>query len=376
METSDKKTRLLRPDSVWVLSAADRNLGDIIVSPKQVLTFGRKTECDVVIPSQYVSRRHAEAFVENGRLFVRDLDSTHGTLVNNQPVKQCEVQEGDEIRMDVAVFVVKRMGSSGPEMETAGEADDADRTVIRSAADMMASMDQAVAKEKPDTKPEPAVAADPVPVPQPDPPPPPVEPPAAKAASDSPPEPAAQDDSGDRHRGGGNWWETKDEGPMGTRFIKAADIAQMIDREIAPVVEADRPMLIGISPSISELRIELSPGKLVVGKKADADIRLDDEFISDVHAQLIGEGERWKVVNVLSANGTFVNGNKVQSAYLKSGDVLRFGGLDIQFVNGARQGSAVRQDSGKKGRPVLVTVIAALLLVLVIAAVITFSGGQ
>lgn len=356
-----------------MLSAADKNLGDIIITPKQVMTFGRKTECDVVIPSQYISRRHAEVFVEGGQLFVRDLDSTHGTLVNSQPVKQTMVQEGDEIRMDRAVFVVKRMGPSRDTTGSASTVDDKDKTVIRSAADMVASMDKAVedakqAKEFADSK-IPSARKDEVEA----------APPSKElsSATESQPQPktAEADGDDDARKSSKNWWDSKDEGPMGTRFIKATDVADMVDREIAPMIEADRPMLLGMSPSVSGLRIELKPGKLVVGKKADADIRLDDEFISDVHAQLIGEGERWKVVNVLSANGTFVNGKKVQSAYLKSGDVLRFGGLDIQFVNGAQRRQTARIPAGK-GKRVLVAVVFVLLLMLVVAAVIGFAGSR
>jgi len=371
METSDDKTQLLPPDSIWILSAADRNLGDIIITPKQVTTFGRKTECDVVIPSQYVSRRHAEVFVEGGQLFVRDLDSTHGTLVNNQPVQQTVVNEGDEVRMDRAVFVVKRMAPPGGKTDSADISEDSDKTVIRSAADMAASMDKAVEEAKQAEKPagggrssgggEKAGAI------------PDTEAPSSPAESQPQPGAVDADKDKDMHRGKKNWWDSKEEGPMGTRFIKATDVADMVDREIAPVVEADRPMLIGISPSVSGLRIELRPGKLVVGKKADADIHLQDEFISDVHAQLIGEGERWKVVNVLSANGTFVNGKKVQSAYLKSGDVLRFGGLDIQFVNGAQGRKTASGASAGKSRRVLVMMGIVFLLALVIATVIGFT---
>jgi len=374
MASSDDKTRLLPRDSIWVLSAADQNLGDIIVTPKQVMTFGRKTECDVVIPSQYISRRHAEVFVKDDQLFIRDLDSTLGTLVNDQPVKLASVQEGDEIRMDKAVFVVKRMG---PAKDDSASAEDKDKTVMRSVEDMKAAMDKAVedakqkqarAGKKSEKTPEENRHETESAVPEPS--------PRKKESAPTPQvEPPAVDSGGSDERNS-NWWDPKGSGPMGTRILKPIDAGKVIGGEIKPVPDADGPMLLGCSPSISELRIKLRPGKLVVGKKADVDIRLEDEFVSDVHAQIIGEGERWKVVNVLSANGTFVNGKKVQSAYLKSGDVIRFGGLEVQFVNGTRRRKVAPQVPGNNRKRLVVGAVTVLLLVLVIAIVIGITGGR
>ena len=48
--------------------------------------IGKDAGCDVVLPGWRVSRNHAEVFVSNDRIFVRDLDSTFGTLVNDQRV--------------------------------------------------------------------------------------------------------------------------------------------------------------------------------------------------------------------------------------------------------------------------------------------------
>ena len=44
--------------------------------------IGKDSGCDVVIPGWKVSRRHAELFVANDRVYIRDLDSTFGTFVN------------------------------------------------------------------------------------------------------------------------------------------------------------------------------------------------------------------------------------------------------------------------------------------------------
>ncbi len=50
-------------------------------------TIGRNPDCDIVLTSSRVSRRHARIFQDPfGRWVVEDLGSTKGTLVNGQPV--------------------------------------------------------------------------------------------------------------------------------------------------------------------------------------------------------------------------------------------------------------------------------------------------
>jgi S-DNA-T family DNA segregation ATPase FtsK/SpoIIIE len=51
-----------------------------------VCTIGRSRECELVLPDSRASRQHAEVRVRNGRITVRDLGSTPGTLVDGEPV--------------------------------------------------------------------------------------------------------------------------------------------------------------------------------------------------------------------------------------------------------------------------------------------------
>jgi hypothetical protein len=48
----------------------------------------------------WVSRRHAEIYVKEGRLFVRDVGSTHGTSVNDTQIdanEPAELRDGDRV---------------------------------------------------------------------------------------------------------------------------------------------------------------------------------------------------------------------------------------------------------------------------------------
>lgn len=59
------------------------------------LLVGRHQECDVVLGSPGVSRRHARLICRDGNWILQDLRSTNGTTVNGVRVGRCEVRPGD-----------------------------------------------------------------------------------------------------------------------------------------------------------------------------------------------------------------------------------------------------------------------------------------
>lgn len=64
---------------------------------KPITSIGRKINNDIVIQSSQVSRFHAEIRYEDERFILRDLDSTSGTFVNNDQIKESELFSGDLI---------------------------------------------------------------------------------------------------------------------------------------------------------------------------------------------------------------------------------------------------------------------------------------
>ena len=67
--------------------------------PRGVLTIGRATECDLVLPSLHVSRRHARLVVGDGRAVLSDTDSANGTFVNGASAVTRELAAGDVVRI-------------------------------------------------------------------------------------------------------------------------------------------------------------------------------------------------------------------------------------------------------------------------------------
>jgi pSer/pThr/pTyr-binding forkhead associated (FHA) protein len=56
------------------------------VLPRKILFFGRREDNDVVFPFTFVSSRHGRLFLRDGSVFVEDMGSTNGTLVNGEPL--------------------------------------------------------------------------------------------------------------------------------------------------------------------------------------------------------------------------------------------------------------------------------------------------
>ncbi len=76
----------------------------------------------------------------------------------------------------------------------------------------------------------------------------------------------------------------------------------------------------------------LTDGPLVLGRAADAGIRIDDRSLSNHHCRLEPVPGGWKVVDLQSRNGTFVNDVLVAQRRLEDGDLLRTGRLAFRYV--------------------------------------------
>jgi S1-C subfamily serine protease len=73
----------------------------------------------------------------------------------------------------------------------------------------------------------------------------------------------------------------------------------------------------------------------VVGRSLQSDILLSDDSVSQRHAQIIVEDGLAVIRDLMSSNGTFVNGIRVESQSLKDGDSIHFGEFHALFKNGS-----------------------------------------
>ena len=66
--------------------------------------IGRSGSCDIHLPEDSVSRRHAQIAVAHNGVTASDLDSTNGLFVNGHRVQQAELQDGDRLHLGETVL--------------------------------------------------------------------------------------------------------------------------------------------------------------------------------------------------------------------------------------------------------------------------------
>lgn len=103
------------------------------------------------------------------------------------------------------------------------------------------------------------------------------------------------------------------------------------DDEIS--LEQETFLLLGLKGREGEV-VKLAGERLSVGRTKKNLLALADASVSGEHAEIVRRGDAWFVRDLMSSNGTFVEGEKVKERELKSGQTVRFGLVDARFCIG------------------------------------------
>ena len=91
------------------------------------------------------------------------------------------------------------------------------------------------------------------------------------------------------------------------------------------------------APSSNQLgkRFSLGEGAVRIGRGMENDVVLQSDSVSRRHARIEVRGGGYRVVDMASTNGTYVNDEIVDDAQLNRGDQIKIGDTILKFLSGA-----------------------------------------
>ena len=82
------------------------------------ITLGREGDSVLPINDRWASRHHCQIFEQSGHVYVRDLGSKHGTLVNGKPIDDCRLNEGDRLMIGLSCLQIQEIGTALDNVES------------------------------------------------------------------------------------------------------------------------------------------------------------------------------------------------------------------------------------------------------------------
>ncbi|MGB9720623.1 MAG: diguanylate cyclase [bacterium] len=95
-----------------------------------------------------------------------------------------------------------------------------------------------------------------------------------------------------------------------------------------------KPCLVLIEERILLKSLPIEKKEYIIGRANDCDFVIDGTEVSRRHARLYYEDGKFKIEDLDSTNGTFINGKKIVAAELKHRDEINIGNFTIIFDDG------------------------------------------
>ena len=89
----------------------------------------------------------------------------------------------------------------------------------------------------------------------------------------------------------------------------------------------------GVFLIVNRQMIPLTKPVTTIGRQFENDLVFHEEFLSRQHAEIVLEDGKYVLHDKNSTSGTYVNGRKIESCILNSGDLISFANINIMFVN-------------------------------------------
>ncbi len=269
------------------------------------IRFGYDHECDVVIPLPQVSARHAQIGRDGHRYVIRDLGSTNGTFVNGHRVDIALLRVGDQISLGSYEFKFGRELLEQIPEQTKGPATQA--------------------LEIPDLLRDPVIVGREV---------------DCDIVLDGPQ--ISRHHAELQYTGAG--WRVRDLGSANGTFVN--DRALRVDEVV--VTDDDVLFFGSYRFPVTRIRDFLDTGRedvqggtvplpldkpvVTIGRGLDNDVVIDAPPISRHHAKLIRAEGALYIEDLGSANGTFIDGDRITGrTLLEPGQTISFGSFAIRL---------------------------------------------
>jgi len=105
--------------------------------------------------------------------------------------------------------------------------------------------------------------------------------------------------------------------PTGMRDWNAESLARDVDRT--------RGTLVRMDPTCAGMTLVIPDQAQRFGRGREADVCVDDEAVSRLHAAIRRTANGYEIVDLESRNGTVVSGRRVHRAQLRDGDIVQLG---------------------------------------------------
>jgi pSer/pThr/pTyr-binding forkhead associated (FHA) protein len=91
-----------------VVMTPGKTQGKVIPITLSQFVIGRDPQCHLRPASAIISKRHCAILVRDGKVYLRDFDSTNGTFLNDEPVKgEVEVKHDDRLKVGPLLFGIR-----------------------------------------------------------------------------------------------------------------------------------------------------------------------------------------------------------------------------------------------------------------------------
>jgi pSer/pThr/pTyr-binding forkhead associated (FHA) protein/tetratricopeptide (TPR) repeat protein len=322
---------------LWKVFVRDRQgydvgQADLVDVP---VTIGRDADRVLSLPSAAVSRRHARLTVEGGRVIITDEGSANGVKVDGRRISM-PTPVGLESRIEMAEFVLRVVPSTSAELRVGTP-----QMPRRINAQPVSVIDATAPFRTQGPRPSPlASLANAVPV------------------------------------------STGVPGSSPVMVVPVSGSVTEMPVTLSGALAAVPPLglrLVGRGGPYDGRVFEIQKEEMFIGRVAGNDLVLDDNSISRRHARLrvLDGGTRLEVFDLRSANGTFINGERVKLQACGPGDKLRVGDLLFRLDSAAAPASATDMvDPVRRRRRALIIAVTGIVVLGAIMAMALWKRSQ